>query len=318
VNPLQFLIDPLRSLLDIIHEQGDLTYGWSIVVLTLLVRVVMIPLVIKQYTSMRRLQALAPHIKEIQEKYKDDRKKLNEEVMHFYRENNVNPAASCLPLLVQLPIFFALFYVLRDFSRDAVEGNAAVDTLSFMWVIPDITKQLTEIGWGAVVIVALYAASQLLVTELSLTSTTPAAQKRLMRLLPLVIVVFVFQFPVPSGLVIYWVTTNLWSAGQQLIIKDQLGPPPAVANTATNATGGQGSRTPSKDTAAAALLENGDGEEPATEDGESTASENGSAGPAKDVEKPANKAKKTPQSRRTPPKRRSKKRGGKRRAPRKK
>jgi YidC/Oxa1 family membrane protein insertase len=320
VNPLDVLIDPLRALLDIIHEQGNLTYGWSIVVLTVLVRVVMIPLVVKQYTSMRRLQALAPQIKELQEKYKGDRKRLNEEVMTFYRENNVNPASSCLPLLVQLPVFIALFYVLRDFSREAVEGDAAVDTLSFMWVIPDITLKLTEIGLGAVIIVMIYAASQLLVTELSLTPTTPQAQKRLMRLLPLVIVVFVFQFPVPSGLVIYWVATNLWSAGQQMIIKDRLGPAPTAAEL-KNATGGTGSRTPPKERAEAG---NGEVAEAAAEDAVPEAAEAPSGdAPETGKEAPANGGGAAPakkethaQRRRQPPRRKGKRKGAKRRSPR--
>lgn len=318
MNPLDVLIDPLRALLDIIHEQGNLTYGWSIVVLTVLVRVVMIPLVVKQYTSMRRLQALAPQIKELQEKYKGDRKRLNEEVMTFYRENNVNPASSCLPLLVQLPIFISLFYVLRDFSRDAVAGDAAVDTLSFMWVIPDITLKLTEIGYGAVIIVALYASSQLLVTELSLTPTTPQAQKRLMRLLPLVIVVFVFQFPVPSGLVIYWVATNLWSAGQQMIIKDRLGPAPTAAEL-KNATGGTGSRTPSKDELA---VGNGDADSGAADGAEgeveTPAPESEAAAepaPTNGADTPTKKQSHAERRRQTP-RRKGKKKGAKRRSPR--
>ena len=319
MNPLDLLIDPLRALLDLIHEQGNLTYGWSIVVLTVLVRVVMIPLVVKQYTSMRRLQALAPQIKELQEKYKGDRKRLNEEVMNFYREHNVNPASSCLPLLVQLPIFIALYYVLRDFSRDAVAGDAAVDTLSFMWVIPDITLQLTEIGSGALIIVLLYAASQLLVTELSLTPTTPQAQKRLMRLLPLVIVIFVLQFPVPSGLVIYWVATNLWSGGQQLIIKDRLGPAPTVGEL-KNATGGTGSRTPAKQQMASVNGEaDGDGEPeiaddvaaadtPTTAD-EGTGNGKGNGGARSDTRSHAERRRQTPRKK-------GKRKGAKRRSPR--
>jgi YidC/Oxa1 family membrane protein insertase len=331
VNPLEFLIDPLRALLDAIHEQGNLTYGWSIVVLTILVRTVMIPLVVRQYTSMRRLQALAPQIKELQEKYKGDRKRLNEEVMTFYRENNVNPAASCLPILVQLPVFFALYYVLRDFSEEAVEGTEPVDSLEFMWVIPDITVELSEIGWGIPIILALYATSQLLVTELSLTPSTPAVQKRLMRLLPIMVVVFVFQFPFPAGLVIYWITTNLWSAGQQLIIKDRLGPAPSVAEL-TNATGGKGSRTPPRaeaEPSTAALVADAESTEPGAEgaepvaesaepagEGVEAAAGNGAA--AKGAKKDGAKgAKKDGSARRQPPRRRGKKRGGKRRAPRK-
>jgi YidC/Oxa1 family membrane protein insertase len=246
VNPLEFLEEPLSQILDFLHESGNLTYGWSIVVLTLMVRVALLPLVVRQYTSMRRLQEVMPQIKELQERHRGDRQKLNEEVMKFYRENNVNPLSSCLPLVFQLPIFIALYYVLRDFSKTAVEGSAPVDTLSFMWVIPNIAENITEIGFGAYVMVAVYALSQLLATELSATPNMPEMQRRMMRLLPIVIVLFVLQFPFPAGLLIYWVTTNLWTAAQQLVIRHRIGAPPTVVE-ATNATGGRGSRTPPKE-----------------------------------------------------------------------
>ncbi len=223
MNPLQLLEDPLRGLLDFLHENANLTYGWSIVVLTIIVRTALLPLVIKQYSSMRSMQMVAPQLKELQRKYKGNRQKLNEELMRFYKENEINPFASCLPLVAQLPIFIALYYVLREFSEEAVVGTGASDALSFMWVIPDIRLELGDIGWGAAVIVAIYALSQLLSTELSATPNMPESQRRIMRILPLVVVVFVFQFPVPSGLVLYWMTTNLWTAGQQLVMRHRIG-----------------------------------------------------------------------------------------------
>jgi YidC/Oxa1 family membrane protein insertase len=166
--------------------------------------------------------------------------------MKFYRENNVNPFSSCLPIVFQLPVFIALYYVLKEFSRTAVEGTAPVDTLSFMWVIPNITENIGEIGMGAYVMVGIYALSQLLATELSATPNMPEVQRRMMRLLPVVIVLFVLQFPFPAGILIYWVTTNLWTAAQQLVIRHRIGPAPAVVEV-TNVTGGRGSRTPPKE-----------------------------------------------------------------------
>ena len=240
MNPLELLEDPLRALLDFLHENANLTYGWSIVVLTVIVRMALLPLVIKQYASMRRMQAVAPALKELQRKHKGNRQKLNEELMAFYKEKEINPFSSCLPLVAQLPVFIALYYVLQDFAKDASVSSGAV---SFMWVIPDVRLELTEIGWGAFVIVAIYALSQLLSTELSATPNMPESQRRIMRILPVVVVVFVFQFPVPSGLVLYWMTTNLWTAGQQLVMRHRIGlhladpeeaPPPAK----------KGSRTP--------------------------------------------------------------------------
>jgi len=253
VNPLELLEDPLAALLEFLHESANLTYGWSIVVLTVIVRCALLPLVIKQYSSMRRMQAVAPQLKELQKKHKGNRQKLNEELMRFYKENEINPFSSCLPLVAQLPIFIALYYVLRDFANDASISGGAV---SFMWVIPDVREQLTDIGWGAAVIVSIYAISQLLSTELSATPNMPDSQRRIMRVLPLVVVIFVFQFPVPSGLVLYWMTTNLWTCGQQLVMRHRIGlhlaDPAELERTAKKT-----SRTPpkGKEATAAALVE---------------------------------------------------------------
>jgi YidC/Oxa1 family membrane protein insertase len=276
VNPLQLLEDPLRGLLDFLHENANLTYGWSIVVLTVIVRTALLPLVIKQYSSMRSMQMVAPQLKELQRKYKGNRQKLNEELMRFYKENEINPFASCLPLVAQLPIFIALYYVLREFSEEAVVGTGAADSLSFMWVIPDIRLELGEIGWGAAVIVAIYAISQLLSTELSATPNMPESQRRIMRILPVVVVIFVFQFPVPSGLVLYWMTTNLWTAGQQLVMRHRIGlhvadPEEVEKFNAKNPPVQQkkGSRTaPRSETATVAALT--DGDEPVADDDDAT------------------------------------------------
>jgi len=265
VNPLQLLEDPLRGLLDFLHENANLTYGWSIVVLTIIVRTALLPLVIKQYSSMRSMQMVAPQLKELQRKYKGNRQKLNEELMRFYKENEINPFASCLPLVAQLPIFIALYYVLREFANDATVDGGAV---SFMWVIPDVREKLTEIGWGAAVIVAIYALSQLLSTELSATPNMPESQRRIMRILPVVVVIFVFQFPVPSGLVLYWMTTNLWTAGQQLVMRHRIGlhladPEEVEEYNSKNPPPGQkkGSRTSPRSETATALLDEGETDE---------------------------------------------------------
>jgi YidC/Oxa1 family membrane protein insertase len=254
VNPLDLLEGPLRSLLDFLHENINLTYGWSIVVLTIIVRLCLLPLVIKQYASMRRMQAVAPQLKELQAKYKGNRTKLNEELMKFYKDEEINPFSSCLPLVAQLPVFIALYYVLKEFAKDASVNSGAV---SFMWAVPDVREQLTDIGWGAFVIVGIYALSQLLSTELSATPNMPASQRRIMRFLPLVVVLFVFQFPVPAGLVIYWMTTNLWTAGQQLVMRHRIGLHLADP-VAAPAPAKKGSRTaPKAETAGVAALTDG-------------------------------------------------------------
>ena len=110
--------------------------------------------------------------------------------------------------------------MLRDFANDATVSGGDV---SFMWVIPDVRLEFTDIGWGAAVIVIIYACSQLLSTELSMTPNMPDSQRRLMRLLPAGVIVFLFLFPVPAGLVLYWMTTNLWTCGQQLVMRHRIG-----------------------------------------------------------------------------------------------
>jgi YidC/Oxa1 family membrane protein insertase len=260
VNPLALLEDPLRWLLDFLHENANLTYGWSIVVLTLIVRSALLPLVIKQYSSMRSMQMVAPQLKELQAKYKGNRQKLNEELMAFYKENQINPFASCLPLVAQLPIFIALYYVLKDFSNTATGSD-----LSFMWLIPDVAADFT-FSAASLVLVVIYGLTQLLSTELSATPNMPESQRRIMRFIPIVVVIFVFQFVVPAGLVLYWMTTNLWTCGQQLVMRHRIGlhlADPAEVEKMAAQTAKKGSRTPPKTEGALALAE--DEEEPQAE-----------------------------------------------------
>src|SRR4051812_16373568 len=129
-SPITPLEDLLRSILDFFHDHVGLTWAWSIVALTILVRIVLVPLVVRQIHSMQNMQAHAPQMKEIQKKYKGDRQKMNEELMKFYKENNINPASSCLPLLAQFPIFIALFYVLRHFASEAKDNPQSLGDLS--------------------------------------------------------------------------------------------------------------------------------------------------------------------------------------------
>ena len=100
------------------HDTVGLSWAWSIVALTVSVRILLVPLMVRQIHSMQNLQAHAPEMKEIQQKWKHDRQRQNEELMKFYKENKINPAASCLPIVAQIPIFISLFFVLRDFEKE--------------------------------------------------------------------------------------------------------------------------------------------------------------------------------------------------------
>ena len=217
MNPLDLLEAPMRGILEFFHGLG-FTWAWAIVMLTLVVRLLLLPLFVKQYRSARRMQEVAPQMKELQRKYKGNKPKLQEEMMKFYKENNVNPFGSCLPLVAQAPVFIALYFTLRDSASTFADGT----DLGFLGVIPNISALLTDIGWAVIPLVAVYALSQLIASELSSSPTMSKNQRWLMRLLPIGIVFFVFQFPVPAGLVIYWATTNLWTAGQQLVLKRRI------------------------------------------------------------------------------------------------
>ena len=181
---------------------------------TVVVRMILVPLTIKQIHSMQSLQKHAPQMKEIQKKYKGDKQKQNEELMKFYRENQINPAASCLPMLLQIPVFISLYYTLKHFSTNFPQ--AAGSDLSWLHpLIPDITAKTTS-TWGGYVLLVVYVASQMAST-LFMAATADKTQRILFMLMPLFFVFVIARFP--AGLVLYWVTTNLWTVGQGLITR---------------------------------------------------------------------------------------------------
>src|SRR5947209_2117539 len=116
-NIFQPLISVFEAVLKFFHNSVGVPWGWSIVLLTVVIRALLIPLFVKQFHSMQRLQTHMPELKAIQAKYKEDKQRQQQEVMKFYKENNVNPFGSCLPLAAQLPVFISLFYMLRTSLR---------------------------------------------------------------------------------------------------------------------------------------------------------------------------------------------------------
>jgi YidC/Oxa1 family membrane protein insertase len=225
----------MRHVLNWFHSNLGLTWAWSIVATTIVVRMLLVPLTIKQIHSMQNLQKHAPQMKEIQKKYKHDRQKQNEELMKFYRENKINPAASCLPMLLQLPVFIALYYTLRNFQSHFHVGAHA--DLSFLHFIPSIAAHTTT-HWGGYVLLFVYVASQM-ASSFFMMTTTDKTQRTLFMIMPLVFVFIIARFP--AGLVLYWVTTNLWTVGQGLITRRLVGKTPAPVVEKRS------SRTPPKD-----------------------------------------------------------------------
>ena len=238
-SPLTPLEHVARHVLNWLHFTIGLPWAWSIVALTVIVRMILVPLTVKQIHSMQNLQRYAPQMKEIQKKYKQDKQKQNEELMKFYKENQINPAASCLPMLVQLPVFIALYYALNTFSKHPPGGPAAVANHDFAWLhfIPSIADHTTS-HWGGYVLLVIYVGSQMAST-LFMATTVDKMQRYLFMAMPLVFVFVIARFP--AGLVLYWVTTNLWTVGQGLITRRLVPktPPPLVEK--------KSSRTPSRD-----------------------------------------------------------------------
>ena len=213
--PLEHL---LRHILNGLHSVG-LPWAWAIVGLTLIVRMLLVPLTVKQIHSMQNMQAHAPEMKELQRKYKGDRQKLNEELMKFYKEKNINPASSCLPLVAQFPIFIGLYYTLRNFSKHPPPGD-----LSWLHFVPSIAAHVTS-HWSGYVLLAVYIGSQLASTYF-MSASMQQSQRILMYILPFAFIFVIARFP--AGLVLYWMTTNLWTVGQGLITRrliPKVGPP---------------------------------------------------------------------------------------------
>ena len=210
-SPLTPLENVLRNVLEWLNGTIGLPWAWAIVALTVIVRLLMVPLAVKQIHSMQAMQAHMPEMKAIQQRHKNDKQKRNEELMKFYRDNNVNPAAPCLPLLFQFPVFIALYLVLRKFSRHPPGGN-----LSWLHgLVPNITDHANA-HWSGYLLLTIYVGSQLASTYF-MSTTMDKTQRTMMMVLPIVFVPVLVNFP--TGLVIYWVTTNLWTVGQGLVTR---------------------------------------------------------------------------------------------------
>jgi len=233
--------DLLTGLLEFLHSSLGLPWGWAVVGLTLIVRILIVPVTVRQIHSMQELQAHAPELKALQQRYKHDKVKQREEVMKFYKENRINPAAACLPILFQFPIFIALYFVLRDFEEEVFRPKYPDSDLGWLGIVPDITDELTT-HWSGYVLLVIYVASQV-ASGWFMSAQAQMSQRIMFLILPFIILPFIIDPPgstvFPVGLLMYWVTTNLWTVGQGLVTR-RLMPKPAPPPK-------RSSRTPAKD-----------------------------------------------------------------------
>jgi YidC/Oxa1 family membrane protein insertase len=217
-------------------SNGSLKWSLSIIGLVIVIRIILIPLFVKQIKSQRALTALQPHMKEIQKKYKDDRQKQSEEMMKLYKEHKTNPLASCFPILAQAPIFFALFTVLNGIARDVPHGVLKGDLLISAQAAKFFGANLsntflssdsnTQTKFVTVVLIIFMSATTFITQRQLMVKGMPKMdssnnmmlqqQKIMLYVFPVIFAVTGVNFPV--GVLLYWSTTNLWTFGQQFYV----------------------------------------------------------------------------------------------------
>jgi YidC/Oxa1 family membrane protein insertase len=238
LNPLytavSWVMITFHDLLSFTNNE-DLQWSVGIIGLVILIRIILIPLFVKQIKSQRALTALQPHMKAIQKKYKDDRQKQSEEMMKLYKEHKTNPFASCFPILAQAPIFFALFTVLNGISQNRPHGLLKGEYLisaqqasffgaplsgTFLGSSDGITKIISIVLIIFMSATTFTTQRQLMVKGMpkmdSSNNMMLQQQKIMLYLFPVIFAVTGVNFPV--GVLIYWSTTNLWTWGQQYYV----------------------------------------------------------------------------------------------------
>jgi len=248
------LISFFQAILVAIHSVIGGSWGWSIIGLTLLVRTVTLPLTIRQFKGMAQLRAHAPELAKIKQRYPDDKKRQQEETMKYYKEAGVNPLASCLPLLLQIPVFISLVYMLRKDLKSHICGaalkahgitsSAAIakadcnkyvpHSASFLFV-NDITSKAA--GVVLIVLMVLYVGT-MISTSVMMSVGSDRNQRLISIALPVFFVVFVIQFP--AGLLVYWIATNFTMIPQQYFMLRRYGRPNVPIKVETNGRGSPG------------------------------------------------------------------------------
>jgi len=205
-NVLQPLIDAEEWLLEGLHDIG-LGWGLAIVALTLVVRTAIVPLTVRQYRTQRELALHLPELKRLQERHANDSERLRRELSAYYSEHRINPLAPFVPVLLQLPVFLSLYFLMREDVANGVFQHAG-----FLF-IPDLTAR----PHGAVlaVLVLCYLGSQLASSAVA-ARTVAGKHRNLMLVMPLLFVGVATRFP--AGLLVYWIVSSVWSLGQQLVL----------------------------------------------------------------------------------------------------
>jgi YidC/Oxa1 family membrane protein insertase len=211
----QPFVDLAEAIIKFFAETVGLSWGMSIVALTLTVRLFTLPLSLTGIRSMRRMQLVAPELKELQQKYKDDRERQQREMLALYKRHGVNPLASCFPFLLQIPFFIAVYSLLRGdaFKEDVLSSGDAVNFLGVANIleVPEGAEK-----WVLIVLFIVTTVLTFLYTTAT-TQTTTGPQRYIFLALPLLFAPIIASQP--AGLAVYWITTNIWSLGQQVVVQ---------------------------------------------------------------------------------------------------
>jgi YidC/Oxa1 family membrane protein insertase len=243
LNPLVWLETLVSWVLVSFHSltssffdtNGGWAWGLAIVLLVVLIRIILIPLFVKQIKSQRNLQIIQPQVKEIQKKYAGDRERQSQELMKLYKETGTNPLASCLPILAQAPIFYALFVVLQGIAQSKPKGvltdqlvesarNATILNAPIYGTLMNRSETAAPSAtfWVTMILIMLMTATTFLTQrQLIVKNTAPdnpmvKQQKILLYVFPIIFAVTGINFPI--GVLLYWFTTNVWTMGQQFYV----------------------------------------------------------------------------------------------------
>ena len=210
----RFIAEPMaQALVFLAHSLGN-SAGWAIIVFTLMVKLLLVPLTIKQLQSAKAMQELQPLIQELQRKHKGDKQKLTEETMALYKEHHVNPAAGCLPLLVQLPILYGLYGALIGLGNESSHLHDPMFSAPFGW-LPSLSAPDPWHILPVVCVVTQFIQQRMMMTQKQ-TDPQQAAMQSMMQFMPLL--VGVFSWGLAAGLPLYWAVSTVFSAVQQYFI----------------------------------------------------------------------------------------------------
>jgi YidC/Oxa1 family membrane protein insertase len=240
-NPLQPIVDALIQVIvaldGVIHN-----LGWSLIVLAALVRIAFLPLTITQFKSMAEMQKIAPHLKALQAKYKGDPQRLNAETMALYKEHDVNPFASCLPLLLQMPILFSLYYAI-------IAEQKTFTSEKWLWIGSSLSHKFptilaTSLAAPDYILLVLYVVSMYFSVRYGSPPSTDPQQAQTQKIMAFTSPLFIAWFgrSWPSALILYWLAINLFTMGQQVFMLRRLSRAAAGAPAAETAQPAASSR----------------------------------------------------------------------------